>query len=166
MKKAFWIILVLVIALYLTGCKDTKPGTSESSGSTSTAAEPVDPTPAEPEDLITITLINEVEETDIWILPDTKENRKLSVWGTATLPAVKLNEERVGSISAAEGQGTYLLHMITPDHIYYGVSDIPLEEGYTIRFYIDTDPIKTWYVEVKNANNKKVGTYEVFCAAL
>ena len=37
------------------------------------------------EETITIGFVNSVQTADVWIIPDTEENRKKSVWGTASI---------------------------------------------------------------------------------
>ena len=161
MKKIIWILLCLLIVLCSVGCRRTMTDASESR-ETSDSSDDVS---AAPEIAITITFINEVEKTDVWILPSTKENKKLTLWGTATLGLIDQNEERVCPLPASEN-GAYVIHMITPDGIYYGVSDIPLEEVYTVRFYKETDPYIVWYVAVADTIGQEIDTYEVFSAAL
>ena len=175
MKRIKWMTACLLVGLIFVGCRSTVPDVFGSPGSTNSVPESLESPESsetessqEPEiveEPITITFINEVEKTDVWILTDTKENRKLSLWGTTTLGAMELNEERTISLPGSEN-GAYVIHMITPDDMYYGVSGIPLEEGYTIRFYKETDPYLVWYVAVMDTAGQEIGTYEVFCAAL
>ena len=61
---------------------------------------------------ITITVIDDVKEADIWILPDTAANKKTSVWGKATASHVALGESRRVPLCEPGDDGKYILRMI------------------------------------------------------
>ena len=118
------------------------------------------------EERLTITFINEVEETDLWILPDTAENRKLSLWGTATAADVNDGEARPITLEGFESPAQAVLHMITMDEMYFGVTDVPLADGYTLRFIADPEWPAVWYLQVTDAEGAEIAMLEVFGAHL
>ena len=81
---------------------------------------------------ISVTFINEVEEADIWILPQTEENLKTSLWGTATISKLKSGERKTVGINGSSEK--YIVRIIDVDHAYYSADDIVLQDNYTIRF--------------------------------
>ena len=161
MKYTLLALLCFLTAILLISC--TK---SETPGSEPNSMEDTGTVDTDPGREITLSFVNEVEETDVWILPDTPENRKLSLWGTATMPDVKKDETRQISLNVPADTDLFLVHMITPDQMYFGVSDLPLDTGCTLRFYKETDPYLVWYVEVLGADGTSKGRFEVFSAAL
>ena len=86
-----------------------------------------------PEAAASVTFINEVQEAQIWILPQTEENLKTSLWGTATFN-LREGEQAVLDLEAAGGPGIYIFRVIDADEGYYEANDIYLEDGYTLRF--------------------------------
>ena len=158
------ITLCLTTGLLLGGCaagrpagsSDSEPQSSESSGGETSLVD----------DGSVVTFRNEVEKTDVWILPDTEENRKLSVWGTATIGGLEKDKSAEVSLFALGGPGQYLVHMITPDEMYFGVAGIKLDAGYTMRFYLADEEYHIWMLEVKDADGNAVDDLEVFGARL
>ena len=63
MKRSAVFLLVVLAGLLLMSCNQGKG--SEAEG----------------ENMIEVTFVNEVEDADIWILPQTEENLKTTVWG-------------------------------------------------------------------------------------
>ena len=169
------ITLCLTTGLLLGGCaagrpagsSDSEPQSSESSGGQDGAGNG---TGSGENSLVddgsVVTFRNEVEKTDVWILPDTEENRKLSVWGTATIGGLEKDKSAEVSLFALGGPRQYLVHMITPDEMYFGVSDIKLDAGYTMRFYLADEEYHVWMLEVKDADGNAVDDLEVFGARL
>lgn len=169
------IILCFTTGLLLGGCAAGRPGgstdsetqSSESSGGQDGAGNGTGSSENSPvDDGSVVTFRNEVEKTDVWILPDTEENRKLSVWGTATIGGLEKDKSAEVSLFALGGPGQYLVHMITPDEMYFGVSDIKLDAGYTMRFYLADEEYHVWMLEVKDADGNAVDDLEVFGARL
>ncbi len=64
----------------------------------------------EPVETITIGFVNSVQTADVWIIPDTEENRKTTVWGTASVKNAEPEKEYPVSIPRNDGD-TYLLRM-------------------------------------------------------
>ena len=169
------IILCFTTGFLLGGCAAGRPGgstdsetqSSESSGGQDGAGNGTGSSENSlVDDGSVVTFRNEVEKTDVWILPDTEENRKLSVWGTATIGGLEKDKSAEVSLFALGGSGQYLVHMITPDEMYFGVSDIKLDAGYTMRFYLADEEYHVWMLEVKDADGNAVDDLEVFGARL
>jgi len=111
-----------------------------------------------------ITFVQEAEEADVWIIPDTEQNRKTTVWGTATIAKWNANEPRTVSLDAIGGEGTYLIRMIGTDGMFYAADGIALKNGYTVRLRVEDDLSVT--VEVTDENGAPIGTYSGFAAHL
>ncbi len=105
----------------------------------------------------TVTFINEVEETDVWILPDTEENRELP-YSRPTIDDLALNGTSDVSL---EADGDYVIHMFSSDGMYYGVEGVALRAGDTVRF------VRQGFgcaLEVTDGEGDPVSSYEVFGA--
>ena len=59
----------------------------------------------------------------------------------------------------------YVIHMINPDGMYYGVSEVRIEAGYTLVFRTG-DWVGAYELEVRDADGETVEIYEVFGAML
>lgn len=92
-------------------------------------------TPSESGKTISVTFVNEVEEADIWILPQTEENLQTSLWGIATIPKLKSGVQKTVGING--NQEKYIVRIIDVDQAYYSANDIALDENYMIRFRTD-----------------------------
>ncbi|MBQ1356122.1 MAG: hypothetical protein IIY72_06535, partial [Solobacterium sp.] len=84
----------------------------------------------------TITFVNEVTDTDVWILADTEENRKTTVWGTPAVRGLKVNTETEAQLCEPAENGLYLIRMISAGKMYFSADDVVLEDGWTIRFRV------------------------------
>ena len=112
----------------------------------------------------TVTVINDVQEADIWILPQTEKNMKTTVWGTATVSKVPVGEPRQASIPEPGDDGYYMFRMIDTEQFYYSANGITLKEGWTVAIKGTVPDSVT--VEVTDENGVLQGTYEVFAARL
>ena len=157
----FLCLLIGACSLIFCGCIKVKPADPDPPGSD----EPAIPAAPAEDDGSVITFINKREETDVWILPDTDENRKLSLWGTPTIKALGEGKQAELSLSALGGPGMYVIHMINPDDMYYGVSEVRIEAGYTLVFRTG-DWVGAYELEVRDADGETVKVYEVFGAML
>ena len=89
-----------------------------------------------------IRFINEVEDTGLWILPQTKENLKTSLWGTATVAMLKKNETIEIPIEETSDH-LYILRLIDQSGAFYAANDFELYDGDTIVFdAIDDDFVR------------------------
>ena len=113
---------------------------------------------------ISVTFINDVEKADIWILPQTKENLKTSLWGTATISKLKPGEKKTISINDFE-EGRYIVRIIDDDKAFYSANDIVLKENYTIRFKTDETKYEAELVTL-DQNGEAVSKTEAFQGVL
>ena len=86
---------------------------------------------------ISVTFVNGVEDADIWILPQTEENLKTSLWGTPTFSKMMRGETETHRV--AGGAEKYIVRIIDSDGAYYAARDFYLRNGYTVRFTTDSD---------------------------
>ena len=89
------------------------------------------PAPQTPEGK-TVTFTNGVTEGDLWILPQTEENRKTTLWGAASLAGVGTGESRRLPLPEPGEEGLYLFRMIDAEGFYYAADGLVLEEGWTL----------------------------------
>ena len=118
-----------------------------------------------PEETVSIGFVNSVQTADVWIIPDTEENRKTSVWGTASIKDAEPEKEYSVSILRSDGD-TYLLRMIDKDHIYYESKPVTLLEGYSIIIYSSEENDQDIRLTVYDNDGKKLTDEAVFNAAL
>ena len=118
-----------------------------------------------PEEIITISFVNSIQTADVWIIPDTEENRKTSVWGTADLKNAEPEKEYSVPIQRNDGD-TYLLRMIDKDHTYYESKSIMLKEGYSVIVYCSEKSNLDIRLAVYNENEEESENISLFHAAL
>ena len=111
-----------------------------------------------PQSSISVTFLNNVEEADIWILPQTEDNLKTSLWGTPTFSKMIIGDQKTCTVSD-EGTGRYIVRIIDCDQAFYAASDVVLNDGYMIRF--ETDETKyDASITVLNKNGAIVSSNE------
>lgn len=125
MKKILLIALCVVISLGLFSCKNKENDEKSKKISESSA-----------EKLISVEFINEVVKADVWILPQTEENLKSSLWGTATISKIKAGERKTVKIKENE-EKTYIIRLIDTEKAYFSVNDVVLDNNYSIVFKTD-----------------------------
>ena len=145
MKKAVFAAACLLILLCFCGCKPKEINQMET-------------TPKE-----TITIINEFKQADVWLLPETEQNLKTTLWGTATASNVQKGESRSVALCEPGENGLYILRMIDTDHGYYAADGIALEAGQTLQLTRQSDVL---IALCRDKSGKVIGSYEVFHAAL
>lgn len=111
-----------------------------------------------------VTFFNETEKMDVWILPETDENLKTSLWGKATLAGADTGESYILKVSKPETVTTFIFRAIDEDKIYYEANGITLEADCTIKLKKE-EPF-TFTIEVISKDGNILGTYSVFAAAL
>ena len=146
MKRAVLLIVCILSLSLLCGC-----GTKEQSNMATESAK-------------TATFINVASDADIWILPQTTENLKTTLWGTATAADVKKGESRQLPLCEPGENGLYIFRMIDTDGFYYSANGISLGADYTLRIK-ETDPM-SYTLEVSDETGALQNTYEVFAARL
>lgn len=113
---------------------------------------------------INISFIDEIEPSSVWIIRDTQDNRKTSIWGTAMIKPSELGKEYSSNIPQSVDH-KYLFRMIDENGIYYE-ADIPeLLDGWKIKAY--TSDVETG-IRLEIMDNAGTLMYEcdVFNAAL
>ena len=119
---------------------------------------------------INVTFVNEVNEADIWILPQTEENTN-STWGNATISKLPVNEEKEISLQENRDAESWIINIIA-GYQYYSVSDIALKEGYTIIFKTETKEYngiqhKNEFIEILDQNGNLLSKNEdIFIGSL
>lgn len=145
MKKTV-ILAICILALLLCGCQKVEQNLMETTNHQ------------------TVTFVNGIREADVWILPQTQENLKTTVWGTATISKVKTGETRQAPLCEPGEYGLYLLRMIDTDGFFYSANGVTLHDGWTIK--INEDAVASVIVEVSDENGVLQNTYEGFSARL
>ena len=112
---------------------------------------------------ISVTLRNDAEEADIWILPQTAQNLKTTVWGTPTFSKVKAGERQTGSIPDGE---TYIIRIIDVNHAYYAANDIVLSNNDTVHFRTDASKNEAAIDVIDEKGTVKSTTEHIFQGAL
>lgn len=108
---------------------------------------------------INVTFLNEVNEADIWILPQTEANIN-SAWGTPTISKLPLNEKKEISLQENEDVENRIINIVA-GYRYYSASNITLKEGYTIIFKSETKEYngiqrKNEFIEILDRNGNSV----------
>ncbi|MBQ7625383.1 MAG: hypothetical protein IJS65_08940 [Clostridia bacterium] len=152
MKKILLIALSLSLCM-LFGCgKKGKPEKTEPE--------------KEPEIVRTVTFINRVENTDVWILPQTKENLDTTLWGKATAGKVAKDEERAVGLTAPGDGDKYIFRMIDEDEMYYEANGLILPDGCRVEIKHGEDGPMSYIITVTDENGENAVTYDVFAAHL
>ena len=110
MKRLLALLMIVLALPAMTGCGKKAPGG-----------------PA-------VTFVNEVEEASFWILPQTPEILKTTVWGTATAAKLGTGRETALILEEPAEAGTYIFRAIGTEGMYYEANGIEISEGSLIRF--------------------------------
>ena len=114
---------------------------------------------------IAVTFRNEVEQADLWILPQTEENLKTSLWGTPSAGALGVGESAELCLTEDESAEAWLVRIIDTDHAYYAAQDLRLEDGYTVVFQSEGAKFDA-VIEVRDENGTVVYAAEAFTGVL
>ena len=113
---------------------------------------------------INISFMDNAEPGSVWILRDTEENRKISLWGTAMIKPDTVGTEVSADIPYAE-DAKYLFRMIDDDGIYYS-GDIPeLRDGWKLDIH-QIGEYWNFQLDVYDENGELRYECELFNAAL
>lgn len=110
-----------------------------------------------------VTLVNNVATADFWIMPQTEDNLKSSLWGTATAKALGAGEQRDITLTEPAEQ-LFIVRAIDEDHAYFSVKDVTLGDGYTIRFQTNDSRFDA-VIEVLDADGTVLKTQPAFVGA-
>jgi hypothetical protein len=114
---------------------------------------------------ITVSIVDDVAPSSVWIIRDTPENRKTSVWGTAMVKPEELGKEYSFDIPLADDH-KYRFHMIDEDGLYYS-ADIPeLLECWKVRIYTSNKEFHDVILEIYDDSGALISEIDVFSAAL
>ena len=129
-EKGLKTLFCLFLVLTLFACQkqeETKPEDTETSATG---------------EMMKIRFVNEVEDTDLWILPQTEKNLKTSLWGTATVAMLK-KEDAIEVAIEETSDHLYILRLIDQRGALYSANDFELHDGDTIVFdAIDDDFVR------------------------
>lgn len=145
MKKAVLTAICFVSLFFLFSCKSPKDNNEIANSNE-------------------VTFINKVNDADVWILTDTEENRKTTLWGTATVSNVKKGESRISPLCESGDDGHYMFRMIDADGFFYSAGGIVLQKGWTVE--IKGEALQSIIIEVTDENGALKNTYKVFSAKL
>lgn len=115
---------------------------------------------------LNVTIMSEMPEADLWLLPNTEANRKTMLWGTATFANLEPSTTYDIELISLEDADAWLIRMIDVDNVYYEFNDIQLEDGCELHLYQDANYFDMIYLDVKYANGKDPITYTGFRASL
>ena len=110
---------------------------------------------------VNITVRNEVEEADVWVLPQTEENRKTSLWRTPSAAALGAGETAELTLTDPENAEAWLVRIIDDDKAYYAAQDLKLEDGCTVVFRSEGSKFEA-VIEVLDPTGTLVFTAEAF----
>ena len=110
---------------------------------------------------VNITVRTEVEEADVWVLPQTEENRKTSLWRTPSAAALGAGETAELTLTDPENAEAWLVRIIDDDKAYYAAQDLKLEDGCTVVFRSEGSKFEA-VIEVLDPTGTLVFTAEAF----
>lgn len=114
---------------------------------------------------LTVTFRNEVEEADVWLLPQTGENQKTSLWGTPSAAALGVGEAAELSLTNPENAEAWLVKIIDDDKAHYAAQDLKLEDGYTLVFKSEGSKFDA-VIEVQDQTGAVIDSAEAFTGVL
>ena len=114
---------------------------------------------------VNISFQNEVEQADVWILPQTEENLKTSLWGTPSAGALGVGETAELCLTNPEYAEAWLVRIIDSDKAYYSARDLKLEDGYTVVFQSEGSKFEA-VIEVRDPSGTVVFSAEAFTGVL
>lgn len=110
---------------------------------------------------IDVTFRNEVEEADVWLLPQTEENQKTTLWGTPGAAVLAAGGSAELTLTDPENAEAWLVRIIDVDQAYYAAQDLKLEDGYTVVFKSEGSKFEA-VIEVLDPTGTVVFTAEAF----
>ena len=149
MKRLLFLLICFIIAVSLIGCdKPSSEGKEEGM------------------DSFRVTFINDVEETDVWVLPQTPEILKTSIWGKVTLSKLGVGESAEVELVPIDENSLFIFRAIDTDDALYRQNDIMLKSGYTLKFYSkedeEFDGMLIFLLDVLDEKGNVLSSEEVF----
>lgn len=145
MKKVILTAVCFLMPLLFWGCKAEEQNHTDATGKT-------------------VTFVNGGTDADVWILPQTEQNLKTTVWGTATLSKVKGGENRQAVLCEPGDGGLYIFRMIDAEGFFYSANGLALEAGWTLQ--ISGDELSSLSLEIRDGAGAVKDTYDLFAARL
>ncbi len=114
--------------------------------------------------VLNVSFRNEVEQAQIWLLPQTEANLKTSLWGT---PSARLGVGESAELRLTEDETaeTWMVRIIDEDHALYSAQDLKLEDGDTVVFRCEGDKFDA-VIEVLDPNGAVIFSAEAFTGVL
>ena len=114
---------------------------------------------------VSISFQNEVEEADVWLLPQTEENLKTSLWGTPSAGALEKGASAELALTNPEYAEAWLVRIIDRNKAYYSAQDLQLEDGDTVVFKSEGSKFDA-VIELHDASGAVVFSAEAFTGVL
>ena len=114
---------------------------------------------------VSVSFQNEVAEADVWLLPQTEENLKTSLWGTPSAGALEKGASAELTLTNPEYAEAWLVRIIDRNKAYYSAQDLKLEDGYTVVFKSEGAKFES-VIEVHDAGGNLVSSAEAFTGVL
>ena len=114
---------------------------------------------------IEILLENQVKTADIWIMEDTNENRKKSVWGGTTVKECAVETPQQLTIKNVSDDNLYIVRMLDDKGLFYEACNVEITEGQSIVIKSEDNDLRT-VVSVYDTEGSLQNEYEMFAAAL
>ena len=114
---------------------------------------------------VSVSFQNEVEEADVWLLPQTEENLKTSLWGTPSAGALEKGESVELTLTNPGYAEAWLVRIIDRNKAYYSAQDLKLEDGYTVVFKSEGSKFDA-VIELHDASGAVVFSAEAFTGVL
>ncbi len=114
---------------------------------------------------VSVTFQNDVGEADVWLLPQTEENLKTTLWGTPSAGALGKGESAELTLTNPEYAEAWLVRIIDRNKAYYSAQDLKLEDGYTVVFKSEGSKFDA-VIEVHDASGAVVFSAEAFTGVL
>ena len=114
---------------------------------------------------VSVSFQNEVEEADVWLLPQTEENLKTSRWGTPIAGALEKGASAELTLTNPEYAEAWLVRIIDRNKAYYSAQDLQLGDGYTVVFKSEGSKFDA-VIEVHDANGNLVFSAKAFTGTL
>lgn len=149
LKKTILILIGVFVMLGLFGCGKQK----------------TPPQNAKVDDMIEIRVLNQIGAADIWVLPNTEENRKTTVWGKAMVSRNIVPDDEGTTVTIPVGTDEYLFRMIDTDEMYYEANGIVLDDHQSLVIREGEEDM-TAVVAVYSAEGTLMAEYDVFMARL
>ena len=112
-----------------------------------------------------ISFRNEVETADVWVLPQTEENRKSSLWGSPSAGKLGVGETAELTLSNPAYAEAWLVRIIDVDKAYYAAQDLRLEDGCTVVLRSEGSKFEA-VIEVLDPSGAVVSSTEAFTGVL